>query len=265
MKCHVVKDLLPNYIDNLNNEETNAEIKKHLDECADCRADYDKMAATMDIRTKNKDVNFLKKLKTKILRRSIIAAVSACLILLTVLIIFAKSYQIPIPFDPRRMSVELAQMAVIRNEDGSTFWFDYDLINPPPGVYFHSQNDISAEYEYVRDSLRITWQSFSRISTQMIGRDVIRNGEKVRVVFYRHTKSPWDSLFFDYDLTDWQESGWTSGTSIYGDRYQSAGREPQMIEIYYLPVRNLTGLHYLSDEDFDAKRLNAWLVWKGIN
>ena len=36
MKCYVVKDLLPYYIDGLSSEEVNAEIKEHLESCADC-------------------------------------------------------------------------------------------------------------------------------------------------------------------------------------------------------------------------------------
>ena len=37
MKCYIVKDLLPGYIDGLTCEETNAEIREHLKGCQDCR------------------------------------------------------------------------------------------------------------------------------------------------------------------------------------------------------------------------------------
>lgn len=42
-KCYLIKDLLPNYIDELCAEETNEIIKKHLEECPDCKRSYDFM------------------------------------------------------------------------------------------------------------------------------------------------------------------------------------------------------------------------------
>jgi len=38
-----------------------------------------------------------------------------------------------------------------------------------------------------------------------------------------------------------------------------------MIEIYYLPVRNLDRLEKLSDEEFDMQKEKGTLVWKGVN
>ena len=36
--CKIVQDLLPNYIENLTNEETNRFIEEHLKECPECHA-----------------------------------------------------------------------------------------------------------------------------------------------------------------------------------------------------------------------------------
>jgi anti-sigma factor RsiW len=36
LKCYIVKDLLPGYVDGLLSEETTAEVKQHLKECDDC-------------------------------------------------------------------------------------------------------------------------------------------------------------------------------------------------------------------------------------
>ena len=266
MKCHIIKDLLPNHIDGLNNEETSIEIKKHLDECEDCRDTLEKMTAAIpQIKTDDKEINFLKKLKAKMLRRNIIVAVTTCIVLLGGLIIFAMNYQIPIPFDPNRMSVQIIQEAVVVNEDGSVRWWDLNLIYPPEGFSFTSDDDIPTQYEYIRDTLYISWQGFSRISTWSVGREINRDGENIRVVFYIHTKTPWTSLFFDYDLTREQSRGRTTGTQIYGDRFQTAHQEPQKIEIFYLPIRNFGRLFNLSDEDFDAMRFYGYLLWSGMN
>lgn len=37
-----------------------------------------------------------------------------------------------------------------------------------------------------------------------------------------------------------------------------------MREIYYLPMRNLDKLNRLSDEEFDAQKEAARLVWSGV-
>ena len=266
MICSIVKDLLPNHVDGLNSDETSAEVSKHLSECPDCRAVYEKMSAAIpeNVSPAGKNINFILKLKRSILKRGIAVIALTCVFVLGGLILFARNYEMPIPFDARRMSVELIPVAVVYNNDGSTHWWNLHGFYSD-GVHFYNEAERPVAYEYIREALHITWQGFSRIATNSIGRDIIRDGEHVRVVFYRHTKTPWVSLFFDYDLTDWQEAGRISGTTIYGDRFQSAGQEPQRIEIFYLPVRNLIRLHNFSDEDFDAERLNGTLVWSGIS
>ena len=45
MKCCIVIDLLPGYIDGLTSEETNEEIEKHLESCTSCRTIYRQMNA----------------------------------------------------------------------------------------------------------------------------------------------------------------------------------------------------------------------------
>lgn len=268
MKCYVIKDLLPNYIDGLNSDETNLEISAHLDECDDCRAAYERMTAEMpqEVQQENNDFDFLKRLKAKILRKNVIVALFTCIFVLGSLIVFARTYEIPIPFDRYRMTAELIPSAVVINEDGSSAWWDLNDIEPPEDteITLGSGTVIPKDYEYVMDVLHIAYQGFSNISDQSIGRNINRNGEDVRVVYYRYTKTPWVSLFFDYDLTDFGESGQSTGTNIYGDSFQSADYEPQMIEIYYLPVKDLLRLYDLSDEDYDAQRENGALIWSGV-
>lgn len=43
LSCAVVRDLLPNYIEKLTSEETNREVKAHLDVCAPCTKIYEEM------------------------------------------------------------------------------------------------------------------------------------------------------------------------------------------------------------------------------
>lgn len=43
LKCAVVRDLLPNYIEKLTSEETNQDIEEHLSSCEPCTKVYDEM------------------------------------------------------------------------------------------------------------------------------------------------------------------------------------------------------------------------------
>jgi len=66
LKCHIVKDLLPGYVDGLLGEETTAKVQQHLKECDDCRSDYEKMKSPVKALlspTTDKEVDFLKKVR----------------------------------------------------------------------------------------------------------------------------------------------------------------------------------------------------------
>lgn len=84
------------------------------------------------------------------------------------------------------------------------------------------------------------------------------------MVYYCYTKTLWNSLFIDSDLMGYSESGSSFGSELYGDCYESGHYEPQMKEIYYLPIRNLERIDRLSDEEFDQLREKCDLIWRGI-
>ncbi|MDD3653595.1 MAG: zf-HC2 domain-containing protein [Desulfotomaculaceae bacterium] len=68
LKCYIVKDLLPSYIDGMLSEKTTAEVEQHLKECDDCRLDYEKMKSPVKTPlppTTDKEVDFLKKVRRK--------------------------------------------------------------------------------------------------------------------------------------------------------------------------------------------------------
>ena len=41
--CKIIQDLLPNYIENLTNEETNIFIEEHLNTCSNCKIIFENM------------------------------------------------------------------------------------------------------------------------------------------------------------------------------------------------------------------------------
>jgi len=83
LKCEVVKDLLPIYLDGIASEVTNREVKDHLEECPDCTASYEVMntpdrIAKSTARTK---IKFLKRIKRKHLITTNVCVLCAVVIL----------------------------------------------------------------------------------------------------------------------------------------------------------------------------------------
>lgn len=76
--CQVVKDLLPNYIENLTSKETNNFIESHISQCNACQRELNTLADAIPVPSIDKDeVNYLKtfqhKLKSAILWGCLIA------------------------------------------------------------------------------------------------------------------------------------------------------------------------------------------------
>ena len=258
MKCHIIKDLLSNYIDGLTSEDTDNEIREHLESCEDCRTYYEEMSAVIsnEIPPEEKNIDFLKKLKLKMLRKNVIVALMTCIVVLGGLIIFANKYELLLPYDSNRMLVELSPSEIITNEEGKIIWKKLDQSTSGDIKQKDSEDTINVVLKVYR--------GISRISENSIGRNVNRNGENVRVVYYCYAKTLWTSLFFDSDLANYSESGSSTGTDTYGESFQSADYKPQRIEIYYLPVRNLDRLDNLTDEEFDKQKDKGTLVWNGV-
>ena len=70
MKCEIIRDLLPLYIDGLTSKESNQEIEKHLKNCEECQKYYQDMTGDIDslsviTNEEIEDVNLIKKIKKK--------------------------------------------------------------------------------------------------------------------------------------------------------------------------------------------------------
>lgn len=48
MKCAIIRDLMPSYVDGIASEESNLEIEKHLEECGKCREYKEFMEKTIE-------------------------------------------------------------------------------------------------------------------------------------------------------------------------------------------------------------------------
>ena len=259
MKCCIVRDLLPGYIDGLTCEETNEEIRVHLESCAECRIVYEQMTAVIPVEAskKLKEIDFFKKFRARIHQRYVVVGCMICLALIG-LTLFAKSYQIPIPYDAERMVTETYQAVPVLNQYGLTQWQDLQAQDLET-----IQAVLNGTCESI-DLIRMTiTESVGNDNALSIGRTVEQNGTDVRIVYYCYTKTLWNSLFEgEYAFAD---SFTTTGDLYGGRRLDYKTYEPMMTEIYYLPRGDLERLGSLSDEAFVQLKEEAQLVWSGMN
>ena len=83
MKCEIIRDLVPSYIDGLTSRESNELIEEHLEECGACREYLDEMKediAGENQPVKNKEaVKPFRKLRQKTRRKIFLTAGGAVL------------------------------------------------------------------------------------------------------------------------------------------------------------------------------------------
>lgn len=74
MRCEIIQDLLPNYIDGLTSPVTNQEIENHLNECRKCRELFKDMSETVDVSAMpSKSIDPFLKIKESQIRKIILA------------------------------------------------------------------------------------------------------------------------------------------------------------------------------------------------
>lgn len=91
IKCHIVQDLMPNYVDGLVHQDTQKDIQQHLQTCQSCRALYEQLSVPITgAPTASVDpleVDYLKKVRKRTSRKWIIGGL-ILLLLFSVAIYF---------------------------------------------------------------------------------------------------------------------------------------------------------------------------------
>lgn len=83
LTCGVVRDLLPSYVEGLLGEESQRAVERHLEGCPECAARKAAMSAPADAAEDNaKEVDYLKRVKRRSVRRVALAVVCTALVLL---------------------------------------------------------------------------------------------------------------------------------------------------------------------------------------
>lgn len=261
MKCYIVRDLLPRYLDELTGEEASGEIKTHLDTCESCRTIYMQMRADIpqELSLEERKIDFFKKLKKRLRRQEAVIALSAVLVLLALMVLM-KYLNIPVPYNQEHIAVGVEHTIAISEPPYQTMWRDLDLLDFEATKAF-----LAGEYEDCerRDFVKLQYSGFDNTNIQKYGRTLNRNGEMVDVVYFCATRELWDMLFSGDHVQEERRGGWTIIGNL-DDNTVYHAYTPRMTEIYYLPMRSISRLAGLSDDAFDAERRKGVLVWSGV-
>ncbi|SDW98905.1 zf-HC2 domain-containing protein [Paenibacillus sp. CF384] len=119
VKCHIVQDIMPSYIDGLLSPETEHDIRQHIEECEACRTLHAKLSTSIDnadLHVNKKEIDFLKKVRTKTTKKVVLGFTVLLLIiaLLTYLLAIGPSvrkenliYTTSVVGDTWRINMEL--------------------------------------------------------------------------------------------------------------------------------------------------------------
>lgn len=109
MKCEIIKDLLPSYIDNLTSDESNKEIENHIITCSKCKSELDSMKQDINIETleiNKKDIKPLKKFDKKY--RNVFRNISICSLIIYLIALYYTQYSFNDVYDTRaRLAIDL--------------------------------------------------------------------------------------------------------------------------------------------------------------
>lgn len=98
MKCDIVKDLLPLYIEGLTSKDSNEEIEKHLESCEECRTFYQEMSGEIEeklpVSTDVQELDYLKKVRKRNLRTVAITSGSVVVVLLILVSLFGFGFSV---------------------------------------------------------------------------------------------------------------------------------------------------------------------------
>ena len=80
MKCEIIRDLLPSYVDGLTSEESNREITAHVAECAPCKEILEQMQEEMQTKEEKegRKINPFRKFNRRMMS-AVAVAVAVCI------------------------------------------------------------------------------------------------------------------------------------------------------------------------------------------
>ncbi len=114
LKCEVVRDLLPNYIEGLTSAETNGAVHKHMEACDECKKLHDKLKTDMAVpKVEKKDLlRLLRAIRKARITQMILAVLGGIILTWTVIFVMSSGFSVVSPG-------EIQVQNIYRLSDGS--------------------------------------------------------------------------------------------------------------------------------------------------
>ena len=109
MKCEIIKDLLPSYIDELTSEVSNDAIREHLDGCENCRAYYEEMKEQTPaiLEKAGREIDYFLRVREDTVRKVLIAVMSVSIVFSLLYGIYQNLYSVGRSMASDEVTVEL--------------------------------------------------------------------------------------------------------------------------------------------------------------
>lgn len=222
MKCGIIKDLLPSYIDELTSEDSNQAIEKHLKICDECQRYYKSMcpekkmsdefvdftdekieSAGIYHKMDTNEIQVLKSFKRK--RGSLIALLCACLaaIVLLVVIISLGIVTITIPYEKAQPQVEISEQTAVEtyyvgSKEHNFYWHGIKTDYKVPILNYLGENQevhrLTIDGE---EKLVILISAHTTVKEYLKNKDVLGDEDLAE-----HTGSAWGGNNEIYDFND---------------------------------------------------------------
>lgn len=192
LPCSVIKDLLPLYVEELEQAETKGYMLEHLGECESCKNEAERLQSNTFITTQNNITPF-KKIKATLRKKQAIAIIFAVLLTLTFLLLDFRYLGSP---NPVRYNTDL--LSFNTTENGSVFV----TINAPHSATY-LDSFVSEEHGGRVYLLSVYANHYNGLHKTNINETTLHinpNGEKVANIYY-NTNDGTDNILVYVDNT----------------------------------------------------------------
>ena len=187
--CHVIKDMLPLYSENMLSEDSRKMVEEHIEQCQDCKNDLNDMRTFNEVPV-NRDVTPLLKIKSTLRKKKIQTVILSVLFSMIFFIVTFSFLTEPeyIPYNERSVTIiEIGDDSVLAQFDDSINGYDINKYPTDDGYVYHVT----------------TWTSIwnRNIKKSHINNTLLNpNGENVTSVYYYNAGVSEDVLIFGEEI-----------------------------------------------------------------
>ncbi|WP_062321351.1 zf-HC2 domain-containing protein [Halolactibacillus sp. JCM 19043] len=187
--CHVIKDMLPLYSENMLSEDSCKMVEEHIEQCQNCKNDLNDMRTFNEVPV-NRDVSPLLKIKSTLRKKKIQTVILSVLFSMIFFIVAFAFLTEPeyIPYNERSVTInEIGNGSVLAQFDDSINGYDIDKYLTDDGYVYHVT----------------TWTNIwnRNIKKSHINNTLLNpNGENVTSVYYYNAGVSEDVLIFGQEI-----------------------------------------------------------------